>query len=199
MGFRNGDEGEWINLIDDVFHLFHLIPRNDTVDDIQVLTAVIAHPADKGNPATQIVGYFWAISSGLDVTIRKPFPAKPPSPIKSITRVSIRIKKRVYIAVRTSWKTTTTVVRTMASTINMSFPILREVYLLKMRARISVPPVVPPALKMIPSPKPSTTPEAIQASRISPLKGFKDEVMVAVTEGHGLKNCHPSGNRKGPQ
>ena len=67
----------------------------------------------------------------------------------------------------------TTVVRTMASTINMSFPMLREVYLLKMRARMSVPPVVPPALKMIPRPKPSTTPEAIQASRISPLKAVK--------------------------
>ena len=26
MGFRNGDKGEWINTIDDVFHLFHLIP-----------------------------------------------------------------------------------------------------------------------------------------------------------------------------
>ena len=64
MGFRNGDKGEWINLINDVFHLFHLIPWNDTVDDIQVLTAVIAHPADKGNPATQIVrnlfgNFFW--------------------------------------------------------------------------------------------------------------------------------------------
>ena len=59
MGFRNGDEGEWIDLIDDVFHLFHLIPRNDTVDNIQVLTAVIAHPADKGNPATQIVRYLF--------------------------------------------------------------------------------------------------------------------------------------------
>ena len=64
MGFGNRNKGEWINTIDDIFHLFHLIPRNDTVDDIQVLTAVIAHPTDKGNPATQIVRYllgnfFW--------------------------------------------------------------------------------------------------------------------------------------------
>ncbi len=48
MGFRNGDEGERIDLIIDVFHLLHLIPWNDTVDN-QVLTTVIAHPADKGN------------------------------------------------------------------------------------------------------------------------------------------------------
>ena len=67
----------------------------------------------------------------------------------------------------------TTVVRTMASTINMSFPMLREVYLLKMRARISGSSSSSPALKMIPRPKTKTTPEAIQASRISPLKAVK--------------------------
>ncbi len=50
MGFRNGDEGEWIDLIDDVFHLFHLIPWNDTVDNIQVLSLRI-----KVIPMTQIV------------------------------------------------------------------------------------------------------------------------------------------------
>ena len=30
-------------------------------------------------------------------------------------------------------------------------------------------------------------------------KGVKDEVMVAMADGHGFKNSHPSRNRKGPQ
>ena len=70
-------------------------------------------------------------------------------------------------------KTIKTVVKTMASTINMRRPMESVVYLLKIRATISVPPVVPPALKIIPNPVPRITPDPIQARRMSPFKSRK--------------------------
>ena len=57
---------------------------------------------------------------------------------------------------------------TTKSTVSMSLPMEMLVYLLKMRATMSVPPVVPPALKMMPSPIPKTIPVPRQASKTSP-------------------------------
>ena len=57
---------------------------------------------------------------------------------------------------------------TTKSTVNMSLPMEMLVYLLKMRATMSVPPVVPPALKMVPSPIPIIIPVPRQASKTSP-------------------------------
>ncbi len=42
---------------------------------------------------------------------------------------------------------------------NSNFPTEILVYLLRIRATMSVPPVVPPALKIIPNPTPKSTPE----------------------------------------
>ena len=52
--------------------------------------------------------------------------------------------------------------RIQKSKIKSSFPIDIWVYLLRIRATISVPPVVPPALKIIPRPIPNRIP-AIRA------------------------------------
>ena len=54
MGFCNGNEGKWINFINQVFHLFHFIPRDYAVDNLHFLLAIIAHAVHECDPSAQI-------------------------------------------------------------------------------------------------------------------------------------------------